>query len=234
MADPKLPRKPSVEAKKPEPGWQGIEGEAAASGKNRERENRLRIIDAFGRLGLSQSQWPDFVRAFYADPLQRIEYRQSMMPSQFQAPDFDRLNQSPEDWVVVADKAWEVHRNNFLQECEDWVTAGVDEPIAEVKRARGTGKERSGRVVGRRRGGNTPMDRRDEWAARYLVKVPLKEIAGADADATTVGRVAREILRLSGWATKVKIKPTKMPHGVRQAPVQEVVKRQPLLIPRQL
>jgi hypothetical protein len=31
------------------------------------------------------------------------------------------------------------------------------------------------------------MDRRYEWAAKYLLNVPLKEIAGEDADATTVG-----------------------------------------------
>lgn len=184
MPDPELPRKPSQEAKQPEPPRQGIQGEAAAAGKNREREARLRIIDAFGRIGLSYRQWPDFVQAFYSDPLQRIEYRQFMMPSPFQAPDFDRLNQSPKDWVRVADQAWEVHRKKFLQECEDWVSAGVDEPIAEVKCARGTGKKASARGGGRRRGGNTPMDRRYEWAARYLLKVPLKEIAGADADAT--------------------------------------------------
>ena len=82
------------------------------------------------------------------------------------------------------------------------VRAGVDEEIAEVKRARDTGKKVPAPGVGRRRGGNTPIDRRYDWAAKYLVKVPLKEIAGADADATTVGRVAREIVRLAGWATK--------------------------------
>jgi hypothetical protein len=46
------------------------------------------------------------------------------------------------------------------------------------------------------------MGRRYEWAARYLLRVPLKEIAGADADAATVGRVAREIVRLAGWSNK--------------------------------
>jgi hypothetical protein len=125
-----------------------------------------------------------------------------MTPSRFQAPDFDRLSASPKDWVKVADSAWELHRNRFLQECADRVSAGVDEEIEEVKRARGTGKKLPAHVVGQRRGSNTPIDRRHEWAAKYLAGVPLKEIASADADASTVGRVAREIVRLAGWATK--------------------------------
>jgi hypothetical protein len=202
MTNPKLPRKVAAKAKKRKPRRQGVEGLAAAAEKNRELEARLRIIAAFGRLGISHNQWPNFVRAFYADPQQRIEFHQFMTPSPFQPPDFDRLKESPQDWVKVADGAWELHRNRFLQECEDWVSAGVDEEIVEVKRARGTGKKAPAHIGGLRRGGNTPFDLRYEWAAKYLVKVPLKEIAGADADATTVGRVAREIVRLAGWATK--------------------------------
>jgi hypothetical protein len=125
-----------------------------------------------------------------------------MTPSPFQAPDFDRLSESHQDWVKVADKAWERHRNEFLKECEAWVIAGVDDEIVTVKRARGTGRKSLSQLAGKRRGGNTPVDRRYEWAAKYLVNVPLKEIAGADADATTVGRVAREIVRSAGWPTK--------------------------------
>jgi hypothetical protein len=125
-----------------------------------------------------------------------------MTPSPFQPPDFDRLNESPQAWVKVADKAWELHRNKFLKECEEWVRAGVDEEIVKVKRARGTGRKSPSHVAGKRRGGNTRIDRRYEWAAKYLVKMPLKEIAGSDADATTVGRVAREIVRSAVLATK--------------------------------
>jgi hypothetical protein len=125
-----------------------------------------------------------------------------MTPRPFQAPGFDRLSQSPKGCVKVADDAWELHRNKFLQECEDWVTAGVDEEIADVKRSRGPGKKLLGAEGGRRRGANTPIDRRYGWAAKYLAKVPLKEIAGADTDATTVGRAAREIIRLAGWNTR--------------------------------
>ena len=52
----------------------------------------------------------------------------------------------------------------------------------------------------RKRGGNTPLDQRYEWAAKYLVGVALKEIAAQDgADWSTVGRVARGVLRIASW-----------------------------------
>jgi hypothetical protein len=194
----KLARKPAEKAKKVEPGAEGL---AAAAGKNRERAARLDIVEGLRRLGTPYNQWPDFVRAFYTDPQQRIEYHQFMTPSSFQAPDFDRLNQSPQDWVKAADRAWELHRDKFLQEYTDWESAGVDEEIVEIKHARGPGKKVSAQLglEDRGRGDNTPLGRRYEWAAKYLSKIPLKEIAGADADPSTVGKVAREIVRLAGW-----------------------------------
>src|SRR6185369_13116137 len=112
----KLPRKPAKKAKKPGLGRKDPEGLAAAAGKNRERVNRFWIIDGFRRLKIPYAQWPDFVQAFYTDPQQQIEYHQSMIPPPFQAPEFDRLNQSPEDWVKVADRAWKQHRDRFLQQ----------------------------------------------------------------------------------------------------------------------
>jgi hypothetical protein len=198
---PKLPRKRAERLKAPESSGQDEEGQAAAAAKNRERDARLRIIEAFRRLGIPPDHWPDFVRAFHADPHQQIEYHQFMTPASFQPPDFDRLLESPQDWVKKANREWEQHRNKFLQECEDWVRTGIDEAIVEV-RPRGSGKEWPTRVGSRRRGSNTLMDQRYEWAARYLLKTRLKEIAGADADAATVGRVAREILRLASWSNK--------------------------------
>jgi hypothetical protein len=188
--------------KRPELKGQSEEGLAAAAAKNRERDARLRIIEAFRRLGIPYNQWPDFVRVFYADPDKRIEFHAFIMPQSFQAPDLDRLSESLGDWLKKADSAWEVHRNKFLQECQDWVSAGVDEEIEDAKAVRASGKKGPARVGSRRRGDNTPMDRRYEWAARYLLKAPIKEIAGADADAATVGRVAREIVRLAGWSHK--------------------------------
>src|SRR5437868_5544345 len=93
-------------------------GQAAAARKNRQREVRLGITQAFARLGIRFREWPNFVQAYYTDPHQQNEYRQLVTPSPFQAPDFDRLNQSPDDWIKEADTAWRLHRNAFLQECE--------------------------------------------------------------------------------------------------------------------
>jgi hypothetical protein len=125
-----------------------------------------------------------------------------MTPPLFQAPAFDRLKQSPKDWSKVADKAWGLHGNRFLRDCENWVREGVDEEIVEATPTRGRVTKRPAHGGGRNRGVNTAIHRRYEWAAKYLVKVPLKEIAGGDAEASTVGRVAREIVRLAGWPTK--------------------------------
>lgn len=199
MAKSRLGRRLTGKAKKPEAGTRGAVGQAAVAEKNRQRKVRLSIIDELIRLGIPYDQWPDFVQAYYADPRQRTQYHHGAWPNPFQAPVFDRLNQSKEDWVKVADGAWERHRNKFLQQCESWVRAGVDEQIEEVKAARGPGKRKLAHVGGQRRGANTPVERRYEWAARYLAKVPLKEIAG---NASTVGRIAREIVRSAGWNTK--------------------------------
>jgi hypothetical protein len=202
MGDRKQPRTLVSKATQPDPISQEVSGQAAAAKKNREREVRHCIIQALLSLGIRYDQWPDFVLAFYTDPLQRTQYRQCMTPEPFHAPEFDRLNQSVEEWVRVADEAWERHRQRFLQQCQDWVRAGVDEEIVAAKRNRSPGKRVPAQVGGRKRGDNTPLNRRYEWAAKYLLKIPLKEIAGGGADASTVGRVAREIVRLAGWATK--------------------------------
>ncbi len=93
----------------------------------------------------------------------------------------------------------EAHREKILEEWNSWVTAGVDEPIEQVKRIRTgkTGPPPSKQHRGR--GANTPIERRYEWAARYLLGIPLKEIAGAEADPSTVGKIVREILQIAGW-----------------------------------
>jgi hypothetical protein len=202
MVKPKLRFAFVEKEEKTERRTRGEGGLAAAAEKNRERSVRLGIVAAFNRLGVPHKQWPELVRSFHGDQLQQIEYHQSMMPSPFQAPDFDRLNETAQDWVRSADIAWKLHRNRFLKECEDWVSAGVDEAIPQMKRARGPGKRVSPRPGGRSRGVNSSLERRYEMAARYLLKVPIKEIAGADLDAATAGRVAREIVRSAGWADK--------------------------------
>ena len=118
MAESKSVRKLAGKAKKSEAGKRGLEGQAAVAEKNRQRKIRLRIIETFIRLGIPYVQWPDFARAYYAEPSQRIEFHYAVFPSAFQAPAFDRSNQLPEDWVKMADGAWELHRKRSLECCE--------------------------------------------------------------------------------------------------------------------
>jgi hypothetical protein len=189
----------------PERGARDAVGEATVAEKNRQRAARLRIIEAFSRLGMLCDEWPDFVREYYADPGQRTQYHHITYPSPFQPPAFDRLNQSPEDWAKEADRAWELHRKKFLEQCTYWVKAGGDEEIEQVKPTRGTGSRKSTQVERPIRGANTSIQQRNEWAAKYLAKIPLQEIAGEHADASTVGRAAREIVRSAGWNTKSRL-----------------------------
>ena len=182
----------------------GAVGQAASAKKNRQNEIRDRIVEALLLAGISCSQWPDCVQVHYLEMRDRHRFRQLRLPSPFQSPAFDRLNQSPEEWAKIADKAWERHRNWFLLKCEDWVKAGVDEEIPQAKRLRDRGKAAAAFPSSRRSGANTPLNQRYEWAARYFARVPLKEIAGEHANPSTVGRIARRIIRDAGWSTKSK------------------------------
>ena len=47
-----------------------------------------------------------------------------------------------------------------------------------------------------------PSHRRYEWAAKYLLQVPLKEIAGADAEASTVGVGSKKNRAIAGRPIK--------------------------------
>jgi hypothetical protein len=140
---------------------------------NRLREARLSIIVALRRLGQPYVEWPSFVRKFDEHLSQDPKYKQRIAPSPFQPPDFDRLNQSPKDWIEVADKAWQRHRDRFLRGCQFWTAIGVDDKIPAAKSARGPGLP----AGNGKRGKNTARERRSEWAAQYLCGVPLKEIA---------------------------------------------------------
>jgi hypothetical protein len=209
VASSKMRGKPTKKVKKPKLGVQEVAGEAAAAEKNRQREARSRIVDAYGRLGIEFKAWPALVRAFYTNP--QLQYSSQTSPLPFQAPDFDRLNQSPEDWAKEADGEWEKHKKEFLQGCQSWVEIGVDEEIEATVRARGPGKKGPAKAGSRKRKDNTPMDKRYEWVARYLAREPLKAIAGPDDDASVVGRVVREILQLAGWRKPKPNKPGPTP-----------------------
>jgi ParB/Sulfiredoxin domain len=194
MEDSKLPRMIGKEIMQPETEGSG---EAAAAAKNRQRETRSRIVDAYGRLG---NPLPDYVRAFRTNP--QTQYSYGISPPPFQAPEFDPLNQSREDWVQEADEAWKKHQKAFWEDCDHWVAQGLDEEIKTTVRPRGPGKRRPTKAGSWKRKENTPMDKRYEWVAKYLAGEPLKVIAGPNEDVSVVGRVVREILRVAGWSRK--------------------------------
>lgn len=176
-------------------------GQAAAAEKNRVREARLSIIMALQRLGQPYVEWPSFVRKFSEHLGENPKYKQRIAPSPFQPPDFDRLNQSPKDWIEAADRAWQRHRDRFLRGCRFWATIGVDDEIPVAKSSRGPGSP----ALNGKRGKTTATERRYEWAAQYLCGVPLKEIAGqSGAEPSTVGRIARATLRQAEWLERRK------------------------------
>jgi hypothetical protein len=137
---------------------------------------------------------------------EQIEYDDRVTPEKFQPPDWDRLVQTYADWEKEADQAWTNYKRIFRNINDFCVEVGVDERIEPPSRTRGgrTKSADAGKV--RKRGKNTPLEQRYEWAAKYLLGVPLKEIADADADASTVGRIARATLREAGWPTKPRAK----------------------------
>jgi hypothetical protein len=183
-------------------------GQAAAARKNRVRQARLSIIVALRRLGQPCAKWPSLIREFNEHLGQDPENYQAISPTPFQPPDFDRLNQSPRDWIDEADRAWQKHRDDFLGKCQFWATVGVDDEIPAAKSARGPGSPALTSV----RGQNTDMERRYEWAAQYVCRVPLKEIAGqSSAEQSKVGRIARKILRQAEWLRMAQT--TRQPSG---------------------
>jgi hypothetical protein len=167
------------------------------------------IVDALRWLGIEFVAWPDFVQEFYRDPQGQILFEDCALAMPFQPPEFDRLNQSPEGWSKTADDAWQRHRDDFLKHCQAWVVARVDEASLAVKQIRGPGAKRRGA-----RGKKTVLEERYIWAAKYLLHVPLKEIAGQhEADAATVGRVARSLLRQAQWLDSAKTKKKRVSFG---------------------
>jgi len=178
-------------------------GTGAAASKNRETQSRQQIVKALQSLGGEFStKWPDFVREFCCDPREQSVFKDYAIPPPFQPPDFDRLNQSPEAWVRAATAKWQQYCANFLRSCRNSVVDGVDDEIPSAKQVRGPGIKSGGK-----RGKNTILERRYVWAAKYLLGVPLKEIAWQDsADAATVGRVARATLRHADWLELTKVR----------------------------
>jgi hypothetical protein len=177
-----------------------VSGQAAAAEQNRQHQARLGILQALQGLGIPVNQWLDFVQVYYRESPQPMAARQLISPPQFQAPPFDRLNESPKEWKKKADEKWEQQCEQFLKDREFWVKQGVDEKIAETKRRRGTGKAQSPR---KRK--NTAVECRYEWAAMRVCGEQWKEIAARyKCKESTVIKAASEVLRAADWPTKPK------------------------------
>ena len=187
----------------PQTGAPGVGWQAGGAANNRQREARLGIIQALRRLGIPPVKWLDCVRTYWGDASEQTEYRHIMSPPKFQPPVFDRLNQSLEDWVKVADGAWTQHRDQFVRGCKYWEAVGVDEEISESKRSRGPGK-----APRQRRRQNSVAEQRYEWAAWRLCGDEWKEVAAKYAvKESTVIKAASSVLRTAGWPTKRKAEP---------------------------
>jgi hypothetical protein len=188
----------------PPPRTSNNSGQAAAAKKNQEREARELIVRALQSLeGITYPQWPGFIKEYYCNPRKHTENRQPISPRPFHPPDFDPLHQTPEEWMKMVADVSRQHSEAFLEGCRFWVMRGLDEPVLPAKRTRGRGAS----VVRSKRGQNTAIVRRHQWAAKYVLRIPLKEIAAQDeADPATVGRIARSILRQANWLQAAKIK----------------------------
>jgi hypothetical protein len=133
---------------------------------------------------------------FGTDPDEPTGYYDSLEPLSFQPPVFERLHESPQEWRKRADAAWQQHRDRFLEECQTWVSVGLDEEVPLAKSTRGTG--RTGRRL------NAPLALRIEWAARRLSGAAWKEIANESFKEDQVKKAASEVLKLAGWAQILK------------------------------
>lgn len=176
-------------------------GEVWAARKNREREERTRIVEALRDLGVRQDEWPTMVRDWRATALTLPNYSYQQLPSHFQPPAYDRLGvQSLNEWRTAADNAWAAHRAEFIATCRYWESKLFDERIPPAPRTRGAGK--SGR--------NTDVKDRYTWAALRLMGTPWKEIA---AGTSTIKKAASRILHLANWPTSKRIKSSGGEHG---------------------
>lgn len=171
---------------------------SAGAEANRQLQTREKILGAAEQLKVPRKQWPVILQAF-ADS-NRSKFRAPSQPAPFQAPAFDRLNQSAEEWVTTADAHWERHKDNFLRRFRAWQRLGVDGKIPQPKRHRGPA---SNPAQGRRN--NSAIEKRYEWAALRICGDAWKEIAAKyGARESTVTKAATTILQEAGWSKNVK------------------------------
>lgn len=176
----------------------GLVGQAEAAQQNRQHAERTRILKTLRNLQIPRDQWPSFVLAHEKAHPHNTLYRQQFSPLRFQPPDFDRLNQSPEEWRKDAEAKFRQHCDRFLRGEEYRAEKGLDERIPRAKRQRGPGR---GPQPGKRE--NTAIEQRYEFAARRLCGSQWKQIA-ADygLEESAVSKAGSEVLRRAGWPRK--------------------------------
>jgi len=176
-------------------------GDVWAAGKNREREERTRIVQALVDLRVSHDEWPVFIRTWQAQALTDPKYSHQQFPTPFQPPAYDRLgSQSLHEWKRAVDKAWAVHRDDFIARCQYWENKGVDETLPSLPKHRGPG----------RGGRNAAVNERYAWAALRLLGKYWKEIG---TGTSTVKKAASRVLQSARWPTDLRA--IKSPGGQR-------------------
>ena len=122
------------------------------------RDERMRFIQAFQRLGESRETWSRLV-----GPEPTVIYGGQMPGEPFWPPAFNPYEQTPEEWKALALAECQNYLDQFLKSYQASVNIGLDERLQLPKQSRVR---------------NASINERYEWAALRLMGVSWKEIAG--------------------------------------------------------
>lgn len=149
---------------------------------------RWRILQACERLGIAQDLWPNFDGKGLRLPL---PYKATLKTdAAFSLPEFNYLYQTEGDWRQQAKEAFD----EFLGTWSDMFRASVNldlsfgrlTPIPQPR-------------------GNTPIERRYDWAAqRHCLKTPFKEMATDQDNADKIRKAVYKIWDEAGIPYKRK------------------------------
>jgi hypothetical protein len=188
-----------------DPPQQG-RGEEWAAKKNRREAVRTHIVEALQSIESDRAKWPEYIRIWFSQAATRPRFSNKVLLRPFQAPPFDRLSTSIDEWRQRANRAWEQHLNEFIEAQRRNEELGFDEIIPQPKRTRGRGKGKQRK--------NADAVLRYEWAARKLIGESYNDIAVLDiardspsnldekrikSRASTVQKAVEQILRVADW-----------------------------------
>jgi hypothetical protein len=167
-----------------------------------QRQERERLVAAIARLRLPElKEYPDLPELARKAILQGRVYRSYSFTQPFWLPKFRITEQSKEEWEREADELYLKYRVEEWRKCHVYLS--VDEPVAELRKRRGSGKT----------GRNASTDERYEWAALRWLGLSWKSIAGLclpcrskralTAAVSTVEKAATEILRSAGFENQL-------------------------------